>query len=201
MIFPMARLSNPLLVLQRPFRFPTSPPQFFASSLFVSEFCDAVSLHAPVAPREDFGFVPVADVDEVFEDLRAPGGRLSAVFFPQPVALQHQERQRQQGQRRMVMPADQAAGFVFVEATFAFAGLDVLLDGPPQRPLRGDLPERDICGCVRAVGFQLRFLAERASQQQPFRLLGGQAFFRKPHRQFGVFVDDRSLTAFADGEG
>ena len=48
-----------LLVLQRLDFVSTSPPQLFASSGGVAFLGDAISLHSPVAPRDDFVLVPL----------------------------------------------------------------------------------------------------------------------------------------------
>ena len=48
-----------LLVLQRLCFFSTSPPQFGATSCFVTCFGDAISLRSPIAPRDDFVDVPL----------------------------------------------------------------------------------------------------------------------------------------------
>ena len=73
LVFPQFRLGGslalpvlkPPLVLQRLFWFPTSPSQFFATTFFVTLACDAISFHAPIAPGDDFVFVPLTQVEQM----------------------------------------------------------------------------------------------------------------------------------------
>ena len=52
------------LVLQRLFSFSTAPPQFFATSCLVTLLCHAISLHSSVAPRGNFVYVPLPQIEE-----------------------------------------------------------------------------------------------------------------------------------------
>ena len=51
------------LVLQRLCAFSTTPPQFSATSCLMAFLGDAITLHSPIAPFNDFVLVPLTQIE------------------------------------------------------------------------------------------------------------------------------------------
>ena len=116
------------------------------------------------------------------------------MFFSDPLSLQHQERDRQQGERDVMMPAHPTADFVMIQPDFAVAELEQFFDPMPVVVGIDQVLHRFAGLGVAETGVRLRDGLERADHQQSFGSL------LRVGLDFGVeYLDaERPLLAGAD---
>ena len=128
---------------------------------------------------------------------RTSGTVICASFFPQPLLLQHQERQRQHGQSRVVMPSHPAPCRILVQPASSLGRLNVFLDRPP-RPSHGRQLLQHHLGCrIGAMILQLRLLADGPPHQQPQR--GAKPSRKRSNSGFNASRCCSSLSGLQEG--
>ena len=96
------------------------------------------------------------------------GTVIAGVFFPHTLSLQHQEPDRQQGQRDVMMPTDPTADFVMIQSDFAVAELKQFFDPMPVIVSIDQLFDGNVGPSVAQTVVCLRRRLDRANDQQAF---------------------------------
>ena len=99
---------------------------------------------------------------------RTWGTVIAGVFFPHTPSLQHQEPDRQQRQRDVMMPTHPTAGFVMIQPDFAVAELKQFFDPMPVIVGLDQLFDGDMRPGVAQTVVCLRRRLDRAQDQQAF---------------------------------